>query len=309
MNQVCALVGGTVVPPATSAEFNMDCSSVSDFYDVSRRIQPAGPHPDQRRMPRPLLPSRSRPQLYMHSLALRTKWRHLLLNNTYTSLVPFLLERPFDSSGFAVSFKSACTVDGLNGNSEQKRPQKLQDMPLQINLWKSKKCVYTPRPLPPRESISPSVPPPEPDSEVDMNDDTFLFFPPRGDNPGSAAVHLGAPTSVESDWDYDSELCTAENLQGSMDVDLLSETASEDRTKAIDVGDASNDFYGVLQPDNGDDPVLAKCANIRAMKLRKADAFSFRELTKSKLFQLATSSSSVGEMLSFHKPKLKHVQN
>ncbi|KAJ7434809.1 hypothetical protein B0H11DRAFT_2290065 [Mycena galericulata] len=41
MNQVCALLGGTVVPPATSAEFNMDCNSVSDFYDVSRRIQPA----------------------------------------------------------------------------------------------------------------------------------------------------------------------------------------------------------------------------------------------------------------------------
>ncbi|KAJ7453370.1 hypothetical protein B0H11DRAFT_1927101 [Mycena galericulata] len=63
-----------------------------------------------------------------------------------------------------------------------------------------------------------------------MNHDTFLPFPPRGDNPGSAAVHLGAPTSVESDWNNDSELCTsedeAEKLQGSIDVGLLSEKAS-----------------------------------------------------------------------------------
>ncbi|KAJ7503972.1 hypothetical protein B0H11DRAFT_2352937, partial [Mycena galericulata] len=160
---------------------------------------------------------------------------------------PSVLKAQFDSSSFAVVFKSGCTVDGLNGNSGARSKvsvrsgivssmKKLQDMPLRIKLLKSN---YTPRPLPPRESLSPPVPPPEPNYEVDMNHDTFLPFPSRGDNPGSAAVHLGAPTSVESDWNYDSELCTsedeAENLQSSMDVDLLSEKASGTISSASNV--------------------------------------------------------------------------
>ncbi|KAJ7503679.1 hypothetical protein B0H11DRAFT_2222305 [Mycena galericulata] len=127
-----------------------------------------------------------------------------------------------------------------------------------------------------------------------MDDEgTPLPFRQLRDDFDSSVAHLRLPASVESDWDYEMSVSedAAGNLEGSITVpafptkidldprrdfiafDLAPLTAvllvAEDRNKAIYVGDASNYFGGVLQPDSGDDPVLAKdlhCANLKAMK-------------------------------------------
>ncbi|KAJ7503779.1 hypothetical protein B0H11DRAFT_1906196 [Mycena galericulata] len=164
-----------------------------------------------------------------------------------------------------------------------------------------------------RESIRPVSPPPQPNCEVDMDDEgTPLPFRQLRDDFDSSVAHLRLPASVESDWDYEMSVSedAAGNLEGSITVpafptkidldprrgsrifriamahtekltnlkdfiafDLAPLTAvllvAEDRNKAIYVGDASNYFGGVLQPDSGDDPVLAKDlhrANLKAMK-------------------------------------------
>ncbi|KAJ7440689.1 hypothetical protein B0H11DRAFT_2205124 [Mycena galericulata] len=181
---------------------------------------------------------------------------------------------------------------------------------------------------------------------------------------GWEPVHLGPPTSVETDWDYDWEPSTSEdeagNLEISMDVDFLwtpalfrlkndidtwrgfdefqdcdgasresgpvdessqlfdlkdfihcvySDTAHRrhvDRTKVINVRYARNDFCSILQQNNGDDTVLAKHlyrAKIQTVKGDSQMCSRFGSLTKLELGRPATSSSSVGEMLFFHKPK------
>ncbi|KAJ7471680.1 thaumatin [Mycena galericulata] len=92
---VCDLVGGTGVPPATLAEFNLNGNGVSDFYDVS--------------------------VVDGYNLPLR-------IDNNVNCPVPScpvdlgpdcpaLLIGPFDSTGFPVGCKSACLVDALNGDA------------------------------------------------------------------------------------------------------------------------------------------------------------------------------------------------
>ncbi|KAJ6591233.1 thaumatin-like protein [Mycena vulgaris] len=91
---LCDPVTGTGVPPATLAEFNLGAGG-TDFYDVS------------------LVDGYNLPMRIDNNVGCGIPSCPVDLGPN----CPSLLKGPFDSTGFPVGCKSACTVDALNGNA------------------------------------------------------------------------------------------------------------------------------------------------------------------------------------------------
>ncbi|KAJ7846186.1 thaumatin [Mycena leptocephala] len=91
---LCDPTTGTGVPPATLAEFNLGAGG-TDFYDVS------------------LVDGYNLPMRIDNNVGCGIPSCPVDLGPN----CPALLKGPFDSTGFPVGCKSACTVDALNGNA------------------------------------------------------------------------------------------------------------------------------------------------------------------------------------------------
>ncbi|KAJ7194828.1 thaumatin-like protein [Mycena pura] len=91
---LCDPTTGTGVPPATVAEFNLNAGG-TDFYDVS------------------LVDGYNLPMRIDNNVGCGVPSCPVDLGPN----CPAALKGPFDSTGFPVGCKSACTVDALNGNT------------------------------------------------------------------------------------------------------------------------------------------------------------------------------------------------